>query len=293
MISRESLQEKFKVFILLSLFVLVMELAGGFFTNSLALLSDAGHVLIDLLAFLLTYASMKIAGRRATKKFTYGYYRAEIFAAAINGAILVLITAYIFYSAYQRFLAPQPIKAPEMLAVSIIGLLANLYVVIRMQGHEHNLNVRSAYLHVLSDMLSSVGVVIAGALILFTGNYLFDPLVSALIGLFILANSVNLIREAMHVLMEATPKHVDLEKLASDMKRIRHVKQVHDLHVWSISSDEYALSAHVLIDVKNVKSMNKIISSINKMVKKKYRIEHSTIQSECERCVEGKNTHAH
>ncbi|MDD2665513.1 MAG: cation diffusion facilitator family transporter [Methanocellales archaeon] len=294
MIQRDVLQKRFRIFILLSLFILLMEVAGGVFTNSLALLSDAGHVLLDLLALLLAYFSIRLSQKVATKKFTFGFYRAEILIATINGAMLLFVTLYIFYESYIRFLSPQPIRGPEMLIISAVGFLANLYVVVKMQGYEkQNLNVRGAYLHVLSDTLSSVGVVIASILIVITGNYVFDPIISAVIGLFILTGSLRLIRESAHILMEATPKNIDLEKLSRDIQKINGVKEIHDLHVWSISSDVYALSSHVLIDADNIKSMNKIVSNINEMVKSKYNITHTTIQSECETCVDGDNKHDH
>lgn len=294
MIPRDILQKKFRIFIFLSSFILLIEVAGGIFTNSLALLSDAGHVLIDLLALLLAYFSIRLSQKRATKKFTFGYYRGEIFSAIINGIVLIFVTLYIFYESYIRFLSPQPIKGPEMLIIAIIGLIANLYVVIKMQGYEkESLNVRGAYLHVLSDVLSSVGVVIAGILIIVTGNYIFDSIISAMIGLFILVNSLRLIKESTYILMEAIPKHIDLENLANDIQKINGVKEIHDLHVWSLSSDVYALSSHVSIDAKNIRSMNKIVSNINEMVKSKYNITHTAIQSECETCVDGDNKHNH
>jgi cobalt-zinc-cadmium efflux system protein len=294
MIEREILQKKFRIFILLSSFVLLMELFGGIFTNSLALLSDAGHVLVDLLALLLAYFALRLSKKPSTKKFTFGYYRAEILTAVINGFVLILITIFIFYQSYVRFLSLQPIKGPEMFAISIIGLLANLYVVIKMKDYEkENLNVRGAYLHVLTDTLSSVGVVVAGLLIIVTGNYIFDPLISVMIGFFILFSCVRLIRESAQILMEAVPESIDLKKLSQDIHKIKGVKEVHDLHVWCISSDVYALNSHILIDTKDAKSMNKIVSQINDMLKSKYNITHTTIQSECEHCVEVKKRHSH
>ena len=294
MIQRDALQKKFRIFIYLSLFVLVMEVAGGFFTNSLALLSDAGHVLIDLLALLLAYFALRLSKKGPTQQFTYGYYRAEILAAVTNGVILILITLYIFYQSYLRFLSPQIIKGPEMFIIAIIGLFANLYVVIKMQSDEKkNLNVRGAYLHVLSDTISSVGVVIAGVLIIVTGNYIFDPIVSAMIGVFILIGCLRLIRESTHILMEAVPEHIDLQKVSDDIQKIMYVKEVHDLHIWSIASDVYSLSSHILIDAKDVDSLNKIVSQINEMLKSKHKIFHTVIQSECEHCVDGMNKHEH
>ncbi|OGS39885.1 MAG: hypothetical protein A3K77_03930 [Euryarchaeota archaeon RBG_13_31_8] len=291
---RDILQKKFRIFIYLSLFVLVMEVAGGIFTNSLALLSDSGHVLTDLLALLLAYFALRLSKKGPTQQFTYGYYRAEILAAVTNGVVLILITVYIFYQSYIRFLSPQIIKGSEMFIIAIIGLFANLYVVIKMQHDEkENLNVRGAYLHILSDTVSSVGVVIAGVLIIVTGNYIFDPIVSAMIGVFILIGCLRLIRESAHILMEAAPEHIDIQKVSDDIQKITCVKEVHDLHVWSIASDVYALSSHILIDAKDVNSLNKIVSQINEMLKSKYNITHTVIQSECEHCVDGTNKHEH
>lgn len=181
-----------------------------------------------------------------------------------------------------------------MFIIAIIGLFANLYVVIKMQRDEkENLNVRGAYLHVLSDTISSIGVVIAGILIIVTGSYIFDPIIGAMIGVFILIGCLGLIRESMHILMEAAPKNIDLQKVSDDIQKITCVKEVHDLHVWSIASDVYALSSHVLIDAKDVNSLNKIVSQINEMLKSKYNITHTVIQSECEQCVDGNNNHIH
>ena len=294
MIAREALQQRFKVFIFLSSFILLMEVAGSIFTRSLALLSDAGHVLVDLLAMLLTYFSVRLSQKKASRKFSYGYYRGEIFSAIINGVALVLITLYIFYESYQRFFSPRAVKGPEMLVIAMIGLAANLYVVTKMHGYEQeNLNVRGAYLHVLSDTLTSVGVILAAILIIITGNNIFDPVISALIGIFILVNSFRLIKESADIFMEATPRDIDLENLAKDIESIKGVNGIHDLHVWSLSSDLYALSTHVLIDRNDIDSINQIVSEINEMVKSKYNISHTVIQSECEICADNGYEHLH
>jgi len=294
MIQRDVLQNKFRIFILLSFFVLILEVGGGLITNSLALLSDAGHVLIDMFALGLAYFAIRLSKKRSTAKYTFGFYRAEILAAITNGLVLILITIYIFYQSYIRFLSPRPVKGPEMLVISIIGLLANLYVALKMQGSaRENLNVRGAYLHVLSDILSSVGVVAASGLIIVTGNPIYDPIISAMIGLIILSNSFRLIKEGTQILMEASPGHIDLEQMTKDIQKISGVKEVHDLHIWSIGSDVYALSSHILISAEKAPSMNSILSEINEMLESKYRITHTVIQSECDRCVEAPDQHNH
>ena len=284
--SRETLLKRFRLFIVLSAIILVIEVVGSVVTNSLALLSDAGHIIIDLASLTLSYFSLRLATRRATERFTFGYYRAEILAAVINGVALVLITFYILYEAYARFVHPQLVVGNEMLVFAVVGFVANLYVVLRMHGYEHNLNVRSAYLHVISDTITSVGVVIVGILIIFTGNYIFDPIISVIISVVILYGSFKLIRESAFILMEATPSGIDLAKLQADMMRIERVKEVHDLHVWCISSDVLSLSSHILIDTNDATSINEIISRINEMLKTKYNISHSVIQAECECCAD-------
>ena len=202
---REVLLKNFRLFIVLSAFVLVIEIVGSIATNSLALLSDAGHIVVDLAAFIISYISLHLATRRATERFSFGYYRAEILAAVVNGVALILITLYILYEAYARFVHPESVQGNEMLIFAVVGFAANLYVVLRMHGYERNLTVRSAYLHVISDTITSVGVVIASILIIFTGNYIFDLVISVIISAFILYGSIRLIRESALILMEATP----------------------------------------------------------------------------------------
>ncbi|MDO8339419.1 MAG: cation diffusion facilitator family transporter [Candidatus Burarchaeum sp.] len=291
MVSGEMLRKEFRIFIYLSGFVLLLELLGGYFTNSLALMSDAGHVATDLLALLLAYVSMQFAGKAPDRKFTFGYGRAEIFAAAVNGIFLVGITAYIFYQAYDRLVLPQAVRGPEMLLVAVIGLIGNLYVAVRMHDYgKENLNVRGAYLHVLSDTLSSVGVILAGGLIILTGNYIFDPIISFIIGVLILIGSLQLLREAAHIFMESVPSKIDLGEVEREMRKISGVAEVHDLHVWSLTSDKHALSAHILIDAENLRAMNRIVEKTTAMLESKYGITHTAIQSECERCA-GKHSH--
>ena len=287
-----ALKRNFKFIILLTFFVMLMEAVGGIFSNSLALLSDAGHVLIDFFALVLTYFSFHLSKKASSKKFSFGYHRFEILTAIVNGIALVFVTLYIFYESYRRFLNPSGVKGAEMLIISSIGLMANFLIVVKMRSFENeNLSVRSAYLHVLSDTLSSIGVVIAGVLIIVTGNNIFDLITSFIIGIFILFSSLRLISESANILMESTPQGIDVEKLSSDIISVKGVKEIHDLHVWTISSSLYALSSHVVIDAKNVKSMNKIISRINGMLKSKYKITHTVIQSECENCADGRSSH--
>ncbi|MCL5408632.1 MAG: cation diffusion facilitator family transporter [Candidatus Omnitrophica bacterium] len=294
MISRNILQNQFKVFIILSVSVFFLEIFGGILTHSLALLSDAGHIFVDVFALSLTYFSIWIAQKKANEKFSFGYYRAEILAAVINSFILILITLFIFYNAYHRFIHPQRVNGFEMFPFAIIGFCANFYVVTKMHQYENeNLNIKAAYLHTLSDMLASIGVIAASILIIITRDYIFDPIISSIIGLMILFGAIKLVKDSTMVLMETTPENINLEKLSQDILKIPGVEDVHDIHVWSISSDIYALNSHIMIDTINVKSVNEIISNINDMLEKKYNITHTVIQSECEKCVDIKQVSFH
>ncbi len=286
MFSHHILQNKFKIFIFLSLFILAAEILGGIFTNSLALFSDAGHVFIDILALCLTYFSLWLSQKSANEKFTFGFYRAEILTALINGAILILITFFIFYEAISRLInRTVAIKGLEMLGISILGFAANFYVILRIKYQEkENLNIHSAYLHVLSDTLSSVGVILASILIIITGKIIFDPIISLIIALIIFFNAIRLLKESTYILMETMPKNFDIKQIAQEIQKINGVKEIHDIKIWSISSDIYSLQAHILVNSENMAKINKILTEINSILKSKYKITHISIQSECEKC---------
>jgi len=285
---RGPLLGKMRLFILLSLFVLILELAGGIYTKSLALLGDSFHVLFDLIALSLVYFSLKLSTRSATGRYSFGFYRAEIFSAIVNAVLLVVTSVFLFYESFRRLVDPYEIRAPEMLVISVIGLAANLYVVWGMHGYDkNNLNVRGAYLHVLGDALTSVAVVAGAVIILFTGFTIVDPILTVLIGIVMLYGSIRLIRESVNVLMEAVPRGVDIGSMLSDMKKVKGVLEVHDLHVWSISSDIRAASAHVLISDDDAPKVNVIIKKINRLLKEHHNIDHTVIQVECGMCAEG------
>lgn len=266
----------------------VAEAIGGIVSNSLALLGDAGHMLTDTLALGLSLFAFRLARRPPTPAKTYGYHRTEIIAALINGSTLVLVSFYIFYEAYLRFLNPPPVKTPLMLTVAIIGLIANLagIWVLKESGRE-NLNVRGAFLHILGDTLSSVGVIIGGIIIFFTDWYVIDPLIGVLIGGIILRGAVGLVTESGNILLEGVPRHINIEKVASEVKNTRGVRDIHDLHVWAITSGIYALSGHLLIDDQMVSKSSDILAEVNYLLSERFGIGHTTLQLECESCVNG------
>lgn len=276
--------------IALSITVLMMiaEAVGGFLSNSLALLSDAGHMLTDNLALLLSFFAMKFASLPATERKTFGFYRLEILAALLNGVVLVLLSLYIIYEAYGRMLNPQPVQGTLMLVVAALGLAANIAGALFLFKHSHaNLNIRGAYLHILGDAFSSVGVVVGGIVILFTGWYLIDPILSIMIALVIIYGSWSLVRESVNVLLESVPSHISIETMAAEMAKVAGVREAYHIHVWTITSGVYAMSAHVLIDDQLVSGSSNIINELKELLSHKFNVLHSTIQLECERCEAG------
>ena len=263
----------------------VVELVGGLLSNSLALLGDAGHMFTDTLALGLSVVALSLARRPASQTRTYGFHRAEVLAALANGTILVLICGYIFYEAYQRFVEPPEVRGSLMLAVAAFGLLANLFgILILRPASRDNLNVRGAFLHMWGDTVSSVGVIVAGVIILVTGWTVVDPIVSIFIGLLILRGAVGLVLESSDILLEAVPKHLDVMQISSALREIEGVKDVHDVHLWTITSGIYALSCHLLIEDRMVSGSSHIVEEVNQALSQRFGIGHSTLQLECEEC---------
>lgn len=265
--------------------IMVAEAVGGLLSNSLALLSDAGHMLMDILALLLSFFAVRFATRPATEKQTFGFYRLEILAALINGTVLLILSLYIFYEAYQRFIEPREINGILMLSVAAIGLGANIAsaLVLKSGSHE-SLNVRGAFLHVMGDLLSSVGVIVGGAIILLSGWKRVDSIISFIIGAIILIGAYKLVMESVHILLESTPKDIDLSEVVEEVKGIEGVRDLHHVHLWTITSGIYALSAHILIEDQMTSRSSQILEDINRFLRERFNIDHTTIQFECEAC---------
>jgi cobalt-zinc-cadmium efflux system protein len=277
-----------KITLALVLVIMVAEIVGGFLSNSLALLSDAGHMLTDALALGLSMFAMNLARRPATPTRTYGYHRAEIMAALINGTVLVLVSIFIFYEAYQRFNELPAVKSPLMLAVAVIGLVANLIgMMLLKRGSRNSINIRAAFWHVIGDTLSSVGVIIAGIIIYFTGWYIADPILAVLIGIVILWGAVRIVKESVDILLESVPEHIEMEKVAAAVKAVPGVVDLHDVHIWTITSGIYALSAHLSIDDQTVSQSCDIITKVNHALADDFNITHTTLQLECKDCPTG------
>ena len=254
-------------------------------SNSLALLSDAGHMFIDNLALLLSFFAMKFATLPATDKKTFGFFRLEILAALINGVTLVLISFYIIYEAYFRIIHPQPVHGTLMLVVASVGLAVNILGAIVLRKHrDMNLNIRGAFLHIVGDALVSVGVIIGGIVILYTEWYLIDPILSILISLVIIYGAWALVKESVNILLESAPSHINTAAVAEEIGKVRGVREAYHIHVWTITSGVYAMSAHVLIDDQLVSRSRDVLDEIRALLSEKFKVLHSTIQLECEKC---------
>lgn len=271
-----------RLFISLALTLLVFggELWGGIFANSLALLSDAWHVLTDAVALGLALLALVYARKEPTPIHTYGFHRLEVIVAFINGISLWGITLWILIEAGQRLLHPVDVRGREMFIVAAIGLAANLLAGVLLHRHgEENLNIRGAWLHVMADALGSVGVLVGGWLVLRYGWYLADPLISIGISLLIMRGAYNLTREALHILMEGTPAHLKTEEVLTALEAVEGVANVHDLHIWNISGRIPALSAHLLVNTPCA-SYPQILACCQKLLAEKFGIFHSTLQLE-------------
>ncbi|MDX6403653.1 MAG: cobalt-zinc-cadmium efflux system protein [Blastocatellia bacterium] len=270
---------RLSIVLLLTAIYMVAELAGGLWTGSLALLADAGHMLADVAALILALTAVWFGARPATPRKTFGYYRLEILAALINGVGLVLISFFIFYEAYQRWFAHPIIRSGAMTAVAAGGLIVNLICASLLhRDRDQDLNVRGAWLHVIGDALGSTGAIIAGALIMLFGWTAADSLISVFIGVLIVWSSWHLIRDATNVLLEGTPAHINLAAVEAVIMETEGVSDVHDLHVWTITSGREALSAHV-IHAYSI-SQSDLLKELRAKLLDRFGVDHLTIQME-------------
>ncbi|GFO97907.1 cation diffusion facilitator family transporter [groundwater metagenome] len=279
----EVLHKNLKLAIILTSIIFFMELSGGILSNSLALLSDSAHVFMDVVALVLSYGALKISARPSNSSMTFGYHRFEIFAALINGLTIIGIVFFILYEAYGRILDPPEVKGTEVLIIATIGLIVNTWVALKLHGYS-DLNIKSAYLHVIGDALASVAVIAGAIIILLTGENRVDPVLSILIAAMLLYGAFRLVLGSMRILLEFAPKHVDADTLSSEIMVIDGVRGVHDIHIWSICSNIHAMSAHILVDRIHVQQTEVLISEISKRVRDRFNIMHTTLQFECAEC---------
>jgi len=259
----------------------VVEIAGGWMANSLALLSDAGHMFTDVAALGLSLFAMRLAQLPPTASKSFGYHRVEILAAFVNGLFLWLIVGLIFREAYTRLVAPSPVRSGPMLAVAALGLVVNVAVLVVLRHSQaRSLNVRAAFVHVVGDALGSVGALVAGAVILATGWYRADTVVSVAIGLLILYSSWDIVRESVDILMQGTPRELALEEIEACLRSIGGVEQVHDLHIWTQTSGVYLLSVH-LVACRGGQT-HAIVDAAQRQLRERFGITHTTVQVDAE-----------
>jgi len=265
----------------------VIEFVGGLVSQSLALISDAGHMLTDTLALVLTLGAVRLALLPATDVRTFGYKRAEILAALGNGILLVVITVLIFYEAVTRIVHPENIDSSLMLVIGLAGLGANAWgAYILHDRAASSLNIKGAFLHILGDFLASLGVIAAALLIMFFGLRIADPILSILIGIIILYSSFKLVMQSTSILLEAVPSHIRLDSVRRSLREVKGVTDVHDLHVWTLSSGLYALSAHLVVPDQMVSNCAGVLAESQDMLKERFGISHTTFQIECQSCAE-------
>ncbi len=263
----------------------IVEVIAGIFGNSLALLTDAAHNFTDIIALGLSWYALKIATKPAHAGKTFGYHRVGILVALINSTTLILIALGIFYEAWKRFITPPEVDSTLLIGVGALAFFINLVTAwLVKDGSEHDLNLRSAFLHLMGDVLSTLGAVIAGVIIAFTRWNWLDPLVSVLIGFFILWNAWGILRQSVHILLESAPESVDVDSMIEDLQKVKGVRGVHDLHVWSINESLKLLSAHIVTDDILLSKGAHLQDRLSEMLAHEYNIQHATLQLECVDC---------
>jgi cobalt-zinc-cadmium efflux system protein len=276
-----------KLLLILSFNILLMllEVAGGLLSHSLALLSDAGHMLTDSLAIFLSYLAINWSKKPATARRTYGYHRTEILVALVNGLTLLGVSAYIFYEAILRFVTPAKIDTGILLIVAAAGLVGNLIgmLLLRQESHE-SLNIRGAFFHLLGDTLSSLGVIAGGLVILFTGWNFVDSLIGILLGGIVLRGAIDLISESAEVLLEAVPRDIDIGTLKQEIDAIPGVRDFHEIHIWTITSGRRALSGHIRTDNITTRESQRILCAVRGVLAARFNITHATLEVECDAC---------
>ena len=284
--SQNDLKRLFAALLLICIFFII-EVIGGLLTNSLAILSDAAHVLTDVMALFIAITAIKFGNKPSDFRRTFGYKRLEILAAALNAAILILVSIYILYEAIFRFFNPAPINTDGMLIIGSLGVIINLISLkILHSTDSNNLNIKAAYLEVFADMLGSLAVITAGLVIRYTGWLLIDPILAVLIGFLVLPRAYKLLLESINILLNGVPQDVDIQKLYDDLINVPCIDNVHDLHVWAITSGHNSLTAHIV--VSDLDDPSKVINDA-KSVARLHKIEHTNFQIETTICSHNHN----
>jgi len=284
----KSIATRFTYAIALTVVTLVAEVAGGIWTNSLALLSDAAHVFLDLFALLLSLGAIKLAGLPSSETRTFGWHRAEVFASFINGVSIFLIALGILYEAGGRLLRPEPVNSLPMFVIAVVGLAMNLIAASALHQHSHeDLNVHSAFLHVIGDAAASVGVIVGGVVMYFSRWYALDAIISIGIGFVVFYGAGRVLRESTHILLEGVPRGLKVNEIGESIRAVPGVKDIHHLNVWSICSHIVVLSAHLDVSDDFKWRQADVIHEVEHMLLDRYHISHTTLQVECVACLAG------
>lgn len=284
----KSIAGRFKYAIILTALTLVAEIIGGIWTNSLALLSDAAHVFLDLFALFLSLGAIKLSSYPVSETRTFGWHRTEVFASFINGVSVFLISIGILYEAWGRLFQPEAVKSLPMFVIAFIGLVMNLVAASALHSHSHDdLNVHSAFLHVIGDAAASVGVIVGGLIMYFTGWFMLDAIISVGIGFVIFWGSWRVIRESVHILLEGVPRGMTIADVSEAIRTIEGVNDVHHLNIWTICSHILALSAHIDVIPEYKVEQAEVLRRIEELLFDRYHISHTTLQAECTMCIEG------
>ena len=271
--------------VLLNLFITVAEVIGGIISGSLALISDALHNFSDAFSVSISYIAIRLKERDRSSKHTFGFKRAEILAAVINSSVLVIISIYLFYEAILRFQNPEPIKGVLMTVVASIGLLANIAgTLLLKRDAKTSMNIRSSYFHLLSDAVSSVAVIIGGLAITFWNMYWLDPLLTILIAVYITRESFKILSDAIHVLMEGAPPDISIREIQSEVEKLEKVENIHHVHIWTVGENDVHLEAHIDVADMMISKSNILGEQIEALLKRKFGINHITLQFECDQC---------
>jgi len=269
----------------LNFVITITELIGGIISGSLSLISDALHNFSDGIAIIISYIAIRLNKKPVNINFTFGFKRAEIIAAVFNASVLIGISIYLFIESYHRFASPEPIEGGLMIVVASIGLLANVIGTLLLQkGAKGNINIRAAYLHLMSDAVSSVAVIVGGLFIYFYNIYWIDPLLTVLISLYIIKASYSIVKEATMVLMMAAPESLSIQEIEKEILELDEIQNIHHVHLWRVNDREIHFEAHINVEDMMVSKTDTVYGNVEKLLNDKFHIQHITLQFECNKC---------
>ena len=277
------MEKQLSVVFAIAVSLFVFELVGGILSNSLALIADSLHVMLDFIAIGISLFAFRIAKKKHSPKLTFGFHRAEIVAALVNGITLIAASVFIVFEAYRRFFEPPEVDSVLLVIFASVGLVANIIMAKKLEQDSHsNLNVRGSYLHVLGDLLSSIGVIAGAVIMMILNNFIVDVIVSVGIAIIILRSGIVLCKKCLHIFMEGTPEEIKTSEVTKEILSMDEIVDAHDLHIWTLTSNLFSMSVHIKVKQEYLKEPDRVLKKINQKMKEKFGITHSTIQIESE-----------